>query len=176
MPIPYDPPERSKPALIDLIDEILEKQSELSSSPVAGSREQLEQMSREQLSMLLNILNGQLVAPIRSSAPSSSASSSPISSGSPSSFASSPVSSQGSGGGCFVATAAYGCDLHDDVVVLRQFRDRCLMKSASGRVFVSLYYRFGPTLATLVHVHHGLRVAVRFALIPIVKLTKWTLR
>ena len=38
-----------------------------------------------------------------------------------------------SGGACFVATAAYGDSHHPDVVALRKFRDKHLVRTAAGR-------------------------------------------
>jgi hypothetical protein len=48
---------------------------------------------------------------------------------------------------CFVATAAFGSPDHEYVLYLRHFRDRRLMTSVTGRMFVRLYYRFSPPLA-----------------------------
>lgn len=53
----------------------------------------------------------------------------------------------GSGGGCFVATAAYGHRMEPDVVALRRFRDHHLVKWKAGRAFVRAYWVVGPVLA-----------------------------
>lgn len=50
-------------------------------------------------------------------------------------------------GGCYVATATYQNSFHPNVVLLRDYRDRILRKSVFGRVFIVLYYKFGPYLA-----------------------------
>jgi hypothetical protein len=52
-----------------------------------------------------------------------------------------------SGGGCFVATAAWGDRLHPDVVLLRNWRDRVLVRWQAGRAFIRLYWIIGPRLA-----------------------------
>lgn len=52
-----------------------------------------------------------------------------------------------SGTTCFVATAAYGDANHPDVVFLRLFRDMVLTQYSSGRTFINLYWRIGPSLA-----------------------------
>lgn len=44
---------------------------------------------------------------------------------------------------CFVATYALGED-HPDTIKLRAWRDRVLMKSFAGRVFVRTYYAASP--------------------------------
>lgn len=49
--------------------------------------------------------------------------------------------------GCYIATAVYGSYEAPEVMVLRQFRDEILQKTAMGRLFVKLYYRFSPYVA-----------------------------
>ncbi len=58
--------------------------------------------------------------------------------------------SASSGGGCFVATAAYGSWTHPDVVALRRFRDEVLVRYPAGRAFIRAYRKAGPRLARLV--------------------------
>lgn len=55
-----------------------------------------------------------------------------------------------SGGGCFVATAAYGDAYHPDVAALRRFRALRLRQSLLGRSFIRLYWVVGPVLARCV--------------------------
>lgn len=55
----------------------------------------------------------------------------------------------GGGGGCFVATAAYGDCCHPDVVALRAFRDLHLCRYRAGRAFIAFYWIVGPRLASL---------------------------
>ena len=59
----------------------------------------------------------------------------------------------GSGGSCFVATAAFGDRMHPDVVALRLFRDHHLVRTAMGRSFVRLYWIVGPRLAAVTKPH-----------------------
>ncbi|MDR3001912.1 MAG: sel1 repeat family protein [Fibromonadaceae bacterium] len=49
--------------------------------------------------------------------------------------------------GCYVATAVYGSYDAPEVLCLRQFRDKVLVPSIFGRLFISLYYRFSPPIA-----------------------------
>ena len=79
-------------------------------------------------------------------------------------------------GMCFVATAAYGSPLAADVVALSQFRDRVLVRSRVGALFVRLYYLLSPSMASWVACDERLRAATRFVLKPIVKITQLWLR
>lgn len=73
-----------------------------------------------------------------------------------------------SGGGCFIATAAYGSYLHPQVQVLRNFRDSYLLTNAPGRLFVSTYYYLSPPLADFISKHDLLRAITRFLLTPLI--------
>lgn len=69
-----------------------------------------------------------------------------------------------SGGACFVATAAYGNPHHPDVVALRKFRDKHLIRTAAGRWFVRFYWLIGPKLAAHVNPKQVRAAAARCAL------------
>ena len=78
------------------------------------------------------------------------------------------------GGGCFVATAVYGTYRHPDLTVLRGFRDNYLRQTSFGRRFISMYYKYGPSLANFVKRSYLLRLVFAIpvkALTYIVKLT-----
>jgi subtilisin family serine protease len=83
---------------------------------------------------------------------------------------SSPVNAGGSGGGCFIATAAYGSYLAPEVEILKQFRDNHLMTNPVGRKFVELYYRHSPPLAEIIKKNESLRAASRLMLTPVIML------
>jgi len=57
------------------------------------------------------------------------------------------------GGGCLIATAAYGSELSPQVQLLREIRDNQLMNTESGSAFVSafnnVYYSFSPAIADM---------------------------
>jgi hypothetical protein len=72
---------------------------------------------------------------------------------------------------CFIATAAYGTPMIDQIQVLRDFRDGYLMTNPAGRWFVSTYYRYSPPLARFIARHDSLRALVRAGLTPIIWLT-----
>jgi len=73
------------------------------------------------------------------------------------------------GGGCFIATAAYGTSTAEQLNVLREFRDDVLLESTVGSQLVDLYYRTSPPIADFISEHSVMRTLVRELLIdPIV--------
>jgi hypothetical protein len=69
---------------------------------------------------------------------------------------------------CFIATAAYGSLMANDVELLRTFRDRMLKSNAFGELFVEAYYTFGPPVAGVVGSSEILRATAREALAPVI--------
>ena len=57
------------------------------------------------------------------------------------------------GGGCLIATAAYGTELAPQVQLLREVRDNVVLETQSGAAFLSgfnyLYYSISPTIADI---------------------------
>ena len=74
------------------------------------------------------------------------------------------------GGGCLIATAAFGSELSPQVQQLRDLRDNTVLATASGTAFMSgfnqLYYTFSPTVADLERENPAFKNAVRVALTP----------
>ncbi len=62
---------------------------------------------------------------------------------------------------CFIATAACSTASHPDVVLLRSFRDDVLLRSAAGRLFISVYTAISPPIADLIAPHPRLRALTR---------------
>ncbi len=81
-----------------------------------------------------------------------------------------PTAASGGGGGCFIATAAYGSYVHPLVNILRAFRDTVLLPSALGNAFVQWYYRVSPPVADIIARHGSLSAAVRITLLPAIGL------
>lgn len=74
------------------------------------------------------------------------------------------------GGGCLIATAAYGSELAPQVQQLRELREHTILRTSYGTAFMSgfnsIYYMFSPTVADLQREHQTLRDATRIALTP----------
>jgi hypothetical protein len=69
---------------------------------------------------------------------------------------------------CFVATAAYGSRMANDVELLRHFRDSLLQKTIVGELAVETYYTFGPAFAGVVGESDLLRSFARALLHPLI--------
>jgi hypothetical protein len=50
--------------------------------------------------------------------------------------------------GCFVATFAYDSYEHNNVLILREFRDNVLVHSIGGSTFIKIYYKYSPSLVS----------------------------
>jgi hypothetical protein len=93
-----------------------------------------------------------------------------------STYVSAAADSEGSGGGggCFIATAAFGSKFEKHVQLLRRFRDLHLMPHSVGRAFVNAYYRYSPPLANVIADHETVRMVIRWSLLPLIGLS-WML-
>lgn len=65
------------------------------------------------------------------------------------------------GGGCFIATAAFGSEFAPEVLYLRQFRDSVILKHDSCRTIIDFYYFVSPSCAQFISRYLWLRSAVR---------------
>jgi len=69
---------------------------------------------------------------------------------------------------CFIATAAYGSVMANDVELLRGFRDTLLAKTVLGELAIETYYTFGPAIAGVIGESEVLRASARGVLDPFV--------
>jgi Leucine-rich repeat (LRR) protein len=72
---------------------------------------------------------------------------------------------------CFIATAAYGTPLAEEIQILREFRDEYLLTNLLGQALVGLYYRVSPQIAEFITDHPGLKPIVRAGLVPAVAMS-----
>ncbi|MDA7959256.1 MAG: phosphate ABC transporter substrate-binding protein PstS [Nitrosopumilus sp.] len=80
--------------------------------------------------------------------------------------------SDNQGGGCLIATAAYGTELAPQVQALREARDSGLLQTGLGRSFMEafnpVYYSFSPAVADLEREHPAFREMVRILITPMI--------
>ncbi|MDC0153862.1 peptidase [Nitrosopumilus sp.] len=76
------------------------------------------------------------------------------------------------GGGCLIATAAYGSELAPQVQQLRELRDNQLLQTESGTAFMNtfndIYYSFSPTIADMERENPYFKEAVKLAITPMI--------
>jgi len=81
------------------------------------------------------------------------------------------------GGGCLIATAAFGSELSSLVHFLREFRDNTVLQTESGTSFMTgfnqFYYSFSPAVADYERENPTFKEAVKLTLTPL--LTSLTL-
>jgi len=76
------------------------------------------------------------------------------------------------GGGCLIATAAYGSEMASQVQQLRELRDNSLLQTSSGTSFMNsfndFYYSFSPTIADWERENPAFKEFVKISLIPLI--------
>ena len=76
------------------------------------------------------------------------------------------------GGGCLIATAAYGSEMAPQVQFLREIRDNKVMSTATGASFMTgfnqLYYSFSPTIADLERENPIFKEMVKIGITPMI--------
>ena len=81
------------------------------------------------------------------------------------------------GGGCLIATAAFGSEMAPQVQLLREIRDNIVLQTESGTSFMigfnQFYYSFSPVIADYERENYTFKEAVKLALTPL--LTSLTL-
>ena len=80
------------------------------------------------------------------------------------------VNKSSKGGGCLIATAAYGSEMAPQVQLLREIRDNQLMNTESGKSFMGafneMYYSFSPTIADMQRENPYFKEIVKVGLTP----------
>ncbi len=74
------------------------------------------------------------------------------------------------GGGCLIATAAFGSEMSPQVQQLREIRDNIVMQTSSGKSFMTgfnqIYYSFSPQIADYERENTIFKEAVKVTLTP----------
>jgi len=80
------------------------------------------------------------------------------------------VTKDKNGGGCLIATAAFGSELSPQVQQLRELRDNTILNTKSGMAFMTafnqFYYSFSPTVADFEREQPVFKEAVKIILTP----------
>ena len=75
------------------------------------------------------------------------------------------------GGGCLIATAAFGSELAPQVQFLREIRDNMVLQTESGSAFMAgfnqFYYSFSPTIADYERENLAFKESVKLMLTPL---------
>jgi len=78
---------------------------------------------------------------------------------------------QKQGGGCLIATAAFGSELAPQIQFLREIRDNTVLQTQSGSAFMTgfnqFYYSFSPTIADYERENPAFKEAVKIAITPL---------
>jgi hypothetical protein len=81
------------------------------------------------------------------------------------------------GGGCLIATAAFGSEIAPQIQLLREIRDDIVLQTKSGSIFMTgfnqFYYSFSPAVADYERENTTFKEAVKLTLTPL--LTSLTL-
>lgn len=95
-----------------------------------------------------------------------------VADGAPAAQSSSSSSSSSSNGGCFIATAAFGSRMEEEVKILCDFRDQYLLKNVWGIKFVKNYYKYSPAFADKLRAHEDIKALIRICLRPLIGLSR----
>ena len=76
------------------------------------------------------------------------------------------------GGGCLIATAAYGSEMAPEIQQLREIRDQKLLKTEYGKSFMNsfngFYYSFSPQIADYERKNPIFKESIKILLIPMI--------
>ena len=80
------------------------------------------------------------------------------------------VAEQQKGGGCLIATAAFGSEMAPQVQFLREIRDNTVLQTESGSAFMTgfnqFYYSFSPVIADYERENVAFKETVKIAITP----------
>jgi len=80
------------------------------------------------------------------------------------------VAEQQGGGGCLIATAAFGSEMAPQVQFLREIRDNTVLQTQSGSTFMTgfnqFYYSFSPAIADYERENPAFKETVKIAITP----------
>jgi len=81
------------------------------------------------------------------------------------------IETSSGGGGCLIATAAYGSEMSPQVQLLREIRDNKVLNTESGHSFMTgfntFYYSFSPTIADWERESPAFKETVKLGLTPL---------
>jgi len=80
------------------------------------------------------------------------------------------VAEQQGGGGCLIATAAFGSEMAPQIQFLREIRDNTVLQTQSGSTFMTgfnqFYYSFSPAIADYERENSAFKETVKIAITP----------
>ena len=78
---------------------------------------------------------------------------------------------ESNGGGCLIATAAFGSEMAPQVQLLRELRDNTILQTQSGTTFMTgfnqFYYSFSPAIADYERENPVFKEVVKVGLTPL---------
>ena len=81
-----------------------------------------------------------------------------------------PIQENNEGGGCLIATAAFGSEMSPQIQQLREIRDNVVMQTSSGKIFMTgfnqVYYSFSPYVADYERENPVFKEVVKVTLTP----------
>ena len=82
-----------------------------------------------------------------------------------------PETTESQGGGCLIATAAFGSEMAPQVQLLREIRDNTVLQTESGTSFMAgfnqFYYSFSPAIADYERENPAFKESVKLTLTPL---------
>ena len=84
------------------------------------------------------------------------------------------TNNESQGGGCLIATAAFGSELSPEVQFLREFRDNTIVNTHAGsnfmKVFNSFYYSFSPQIAEYERINTSFKELIKYSIFPLIQI------